>query len=114
MHVFGGKMRVFSSMSLSSPNEPNNQDGQGKEQTFISDLGKLSVYDLSTVMRAINILADDLNMAVGDGSRKSSSRRIATGQRTTRSRSRRSEGTWLRREREREHRVRRAQDPGQV
>ena len=107
-------MRVFSSMSLSSPNEPNNQDGQGKEQTFISDLGKLSVYDLSTVMRAINILADDLNMAVGDGSRKSSSRRIATGQRTTRSRSRRSEGTWLRREREREHRVRRAQDPGQV
>ncbi|CAK8995298.1 unnamed protein product [Durusdinium trenchii] len=62
------------------------EDGQGKEKTFISDLGKLSVYDLGTVMRAINILADDLNMAVGDGTRKSSSsRRIATGQRTTRS-----------------------------
>ena len=61
------------------------QDGHGKEQNFISDLGKLSVYDLGTVMRAINILADDLNMAVGDGTRRSSSRRIATGQRTTRS-----------------------------
>ncbi|CAK9066964.1 Ephrin_rec_like domain-containing protein [Durusdinium trenchii] len=61
------------------------EDGHGKEQNFISDLGKLSVYDLGTVMRAINILADDLNMAVGDGTRRSSSRRIATGQRTTRS-----------------------------
>ena len=64
---------------------PVKKDGLGKDKQFIADLGKLSVYDIGTIMRAINILADDLNMAVGDGTRRSSSRRIATGQRTTRS-----------------------------
>ncbi|CAK8993527.1 unnamed protein product [Durusdinium trenchii] len=63
------------------------EDGQGKEATFIKDLGNLSVYDVGTITRAINILADDLNMVVSqNGSiRKSSSRRIATGQRSVRS-----------------------------
>ncbi|CAK9056050.1 unnamed protein product [Durusdinium trenchii] len=63
------------------------EDGQGKEATFIKDLGNLSVYDVGIITRAINILADDLNMVVSqNGSiRKSSSRRIATGQRSVRS-----------------------------
>ena len=62
------------------------EDGQGKEQTFIKDLGNLSVYDIGTITRAVNILADDLNMVVSqNGSiRKSSSRRIATGTRSIR------------------------------
>ncbi|CAK9093024.1 unnamed protein product [Durusdinium trenchii] len=62
------------------------EDGQGKEDKFIDDLGKLSVYDIGTITRAMNILADDLNMVVSqNGSiRKSSSRRIATGSRSIR------------------------------
>ena len=61
------------------------EDGQGQEQKFISDLGKISVYDIGTIMKAVNILADDLEMAVSNASsRKSSSRRIATGTRTLR------------------------------
>ena len=62
------------------------EDGQGQEQKFISDLGKISVYDIGTIMRAINILADDLEMAVsGQSARGSgSSRRIATGSRSIR------------------------------
>ena len=62
------------------------EDGQGKEEKFIDDLGKLSVYDIGTITRAMNILADDLNMVVSqNGSvRKSSSRRIATGSRSIR------------------------------
>ncbi|CAK9086783.1 Calcium-dependent protein kinase 16 [Durusdinium trenchii] len=61
------------------------EDGQGKEEKFIDDLGKLSVYDIGTITRAMNILADDLNMVVSqNGSvRKSSSRRIATGSRSS-------------------------------
>ena len=62
------------------------EDGQGQEKKFISDLGKISVYDIGTVMRAINILADDLEMAVSMHSSRGSSRRIATGSRTTRQR----------------------------
>ena len=61
------------------------EDGQGKEATFIKDLSNLSTYDIGTITRAINILADDLNMTLSHGSlRKSSSRRIATGTRTFR------------------------------
>ena len=78
-HVLQGLMEIATFLK---------EDGQGQEEKFISDLGKISVYDIGTIMRAVNILADDLNMAVSDhGMRKSSSsRRIASGKRTVRSR----------------------------
>ena len=65
------------------------EDGADKDQKFIKDLSALSVYDLTAVTRALDILADDLEMAVGAQSmRNSSSRRIASGKRTSKNHSR--------------------------
>ena len=66
------------------------EDGADKDQKFIKDLGALSVYDLTAVTRALDILADDLEMAVGAQSMRSSSsaRRIASGKRTSKNHSR--------------------------
>ena len=62
-----------------------NEQGKDKEDKFMKDLQALSVYDLSAVTRALDILADDLEMAVSQSMRStSSSRRIAAGRRTTR------------------------------
>ena len=61
------------------------EEGKEKEQKFMKDLKALSVYDLSAVTRALDILADDLEMAVSQSMRStSSSRRIAAGKRTSR------------------------------
>ena len=65
------------------------EEGKGKEEKFMRDQKALSVYDLSAVTRALDILADDLEMAVSQSMRSSSSRRIASGKRT----SRQSEGS---------------------
>ena len=63
------------------------EEGKGKEEKFMKDLKALSVYDLSAVTRALDILADDLEMAVSHSMRStSSSRRIAAGKRTSRGR----------------------------
>ena len=65
------------------------EDGVDKDQKFIKDLSALSVYDLTAVTRALDILADDLEMAVGAQSmRSSSARRIASGKRTSKNHSR--------------------------
>ena len=61
------------------------EEGKDKEEKFMKDLKALSVYDLSAVTRALDILADDLEMAVSQSMRStSSSRRIAAGKRTSR------------------------------
>ena len=61
------------------------EEGKGKEEKFMKDLKALSVYDLSAVTRALDILADDLEMAVSHSMRStSSSRRIAASKRTSR------------------------------
>ena len=61
------------------------EEGKDKEEKFMKDLKALSVYDLSAVTRALDILADDLEMAVSHSMRSaSSSRRIAAGKRTSR------------------------------
>ena len=61
------------------------EEGKSKEEKFMKDLKALSVYDLSAVTRALDILADDLEMAVSHSMRStSSSRRIAAGKRTSR------------------------------
>ena len=60
------------------------EDGQGMEDKLVGDLGNLSVYDLGLVHTCMNILADELEMHVSEHSMTSGIKRIASGQRCTR------------------------------